>query len=265
MKLFRYSADILPTSIFVALAGLDLYVYSQVDSLPFLTCWMLLMLTPKACICAWNHHHQHVHTFYSDTFNRLLELVYALHTGITTNAWVLHHNLGHHLHYLDQTKDESTWARKDGSTMGTAEYTIKLAITGYWRAYQVGKKHPKFQKGFLSCGALTFALVAALTVYRPVPALLVFLLPMLFGYIATCWHTYYHHAGLHSDNHLEASYNITHRWYNLLTGNLGYHTAHHSKQGLHWSLLPEFHATIAKGIPSELYRKPCIPFKWLPG
>lgn len=83
-----------------------------------LAAWLLLVIDPKACICSWNHHHQHLFTFHQGVLNRLLELSYAFHTGITTNAWVLHHVLGHHVNYLDQTKDESAWKRRDGSTMG---------------------------------------------------------------------------------------------------------------------------------------------------
>ena len=79
-----------------------------------------------------------------------MEVVYTFHTGITTNAWVLHHNLGHHLNYLDQEKDESRWKRLDGTTMGVVEYTIMTALTGYTRGYAVGKRYPKFQRPFLT-------------------------------------------------------------------------------------------------------------------
>jgi fatty acid desaturase len=41
------------------------------------------------------------------------------------------------------------------------------------------------------------------------------------------------------------------RWFNYLTGNLGYHTAHHYKQGLHWSKLPALHDEIVHKIPDE--------------
>ena len=38
--------------------------------------------------------------------------------------------------------------------------------------------------------------------------------------------------------------------YNRMTGNLGYHTAHHSEHGLHWSKLPVLHTELAREIPA---------------
>ena len=143
MKFFRHSQDRLPTALFALLFLADAAVYLLIDTWWLVVAWMLVGLGPKACICAWNHHHQHVPTFIQPWMNRLIELVYAFHTGITTNAWVLHHNLGHHVHYLDQTKDESTWKTPSGRTMKPFEYTVRTALTGYTRAYQVGRKHPK--------------------------------------------------------------------------------------------------------------------------
>ena len=63
---------------------------------------------------------------------------------------------------------------------------------------------------------------------------------MALSLFITAWHTYFHHAGLDTQDDYEASHNIVHKWYNILTGNLGYHTAHHIRGGMHWSKLPEF-------------------------
>lgn len=261
-SVFRYREDRLPVLLISTWFLADVFVYFFVDNIYVIVAWVLLGVFPKACICAWNHHHQHLPTFRNVVLNRILEIIYASHTGITTNAWVLHHNLGHHVNYLDQEKDESGWKDSRGVTMSAFRYTCTIALTGYLRAYRVGRKFPKYQSTFISVGTLVAILLALAIWHRPVQACMVFLLPMLCGYIITCWHTYYHHAGLETENPYEASHNIMHSWYNLCTGNLGYHTAHHVKPGLHWSRLPSFHATIAHKIPSHLFRKPCIPFRW---
>ncbi len=263
-SVFRYEEDRIPVLLFVYFFLADLAVFSYLENRYLVVLWCLLGIGPKVAICAWNHHHQHVPTFRNKYLNRMLEFVYTLHTGITTNTWVLHHNLGHHLHYLDQKKDESGWMRADGTKMGELEYTLKIALTGYTRAWKVGKKHPRYQTGLVKMGTIILAFLAVCLWYNWFNALFVFVIPMAIGYIATCWHTYFHHAGLDTDDHLEASYNIMHKWYNKFTGNLGYHTAHHMKQGLHWSKLPEFHETIKDKIPSHLYRLPAPPVRWLP-
>jgi len=238
-------------------------MYVSVDHVGWLAAYWIFMIIPKGMISAWNHHHQHAFTFRWTPLNRLLELSYALHSGVTTHLWVLHHVFGHHLNYLDQTKDESGWTRADGKQMGMLEYVLTVSGTAYYRAYQVGKRYPKQQRTFLTFTALTFALVGLLVWYRPVPALFLFVLPMICSLMYTVWVTYDHHAGLHTDNPFEGSYNIMNRWFNLLTGNLGYHTAHHYKQGLHWSELPALHDTIKHRIRPEMYRKSTFD-GWLP-
>ena len=258
LQLFRHQEDRLPVLTILALTLVDFILYFTVDSPLFLFLYYLVMIIPKGTICAWNHHHQHLFTFRNNALNRLLELAYALHTGVTTHLWRMHHVLGHHLNFLDQEKDESSWQRKDGSTMGVIEYTLNVALTAYPRGYQVSKKHPKQQKIFITYSLLTLLVVLVLVGYNPVGALFVFVLPMITSLLFTAYVTYEHHSGLDTQNEFEASNNNLNPLYNLLTGNLGYHTAHHHKQGVHWSRLPQLHATIADKIPAHLYRKSVI-------
>ncbi len=261
---FRYKEDRIPIAIFLLYFLVDLGIFFWIQSVWFLAAWFLLGLIPKACICAWNHHHQHVMTFKQPFYNRLLEIVYAFQTGISSHAWVLHHVVGHHTHYLDQTKDESRWKRKNGTTMGMLEYSLNVALTAYPRAFEVGRKFPQKMPVFLGMGFLILALLGLAFWYNWMNALWVFLLPMMASLFLTSQATYKHHSGLDTDNEFEGSYNILHPVFNLCTGNLGYHTAHHVKQGLHWSRLPEYHATIAHKIPSRLYLKAGFPWTLFP-
>ncbi len=253
--MFKNSADRWPVFFILSLSVLDFSLYFLVNNPYVLGVYFYLMIIPKSQICAWNHHHQHAPTFRYTLPNRILEFFYALHTGVTTNLWLLHHVHGHHNNFLDQSKDESRWTRKDGTQMGELEYSLKITATAYYRGYQVGKQHPKEQSNFILYSILSFAIIASLVIYKPAAGILLFVLPMIMGLFMTAWATYEHHAGLDTDNHFEASFNNLNRWYNIFTGNLGYHTAHHYKQGLHWSKLPQLHEKIKENIPEELIRK----------
>ncbi|MEE9445204.1 MAG: fatty acid desaturase [Cocleimonas sp.] len=263
--IFRYKEDRWPVIIILSLSLLDFILYFTVESTALLLSYYLLMIIPKGVISAWNHHHQHLFTFRNTPLNRVLEFFYALHTGVTTHLWRLHHVLGHHLNFLDQEKDESRWKRKNGKKMGVIEYTLNVAITAYPRGYGVGKKHPKQLKPFVIYTAITFLIVAFLLWYKPVAGFFLFALPMVTSLLFTTFVTYDHHSGLDTQNEFEASYNNENTLFNILTGNLGYHTAHHHKMGVHWSRLPNLHETIADKIPAELFRKSILTRVFLRG
>lgn len=255
---FRYSADRIPVSIILTLSGIDFAMYFFVDNLYVLVAYFLLMLLPKWYICSWNHHHQHTPTFRKTPLNRTLEFFYALHTGVTTNLWLLHHVFGHHKNFLNQEKDESRWRRKSGKRMGPIEYTLTVSVTAYYRGYIVGRKYPKHQRNFIVYSIITFMIVALLVWANPISGTLLFVLPMVLGLIGTSFITYDHHSGLSTDNEFEASRNNLSKFHNLISGNLGYHTAHHHKQGLHWSLLPELHEKIKNKIPKNLVKNSTV-------
>ena len=165
--MFKNPADRLPAALVLTANVASFVVYFMVDSPWWLLGFWALMLGPRGAMGAWSHHHQHCFTFRSTALDRVLELGYALQTGITTHLWVLHHVLGHHLHYLDQTKDESRWARRSGVKMGMIEYILSVTSTAYFRAYQVGRKHPRYLPAYVGAIAVTVALVTALVWYRP--------------------------------------------------------------------------------------------------
>lgn len=265
MTIFRNPRDRAPIAIIAGYFALDVAVYFAADSRLFVLAWMVVGIIPKACVCAWNHHHQHVPTFRSRALNRALEFVYGLQTGLVSHGWTLHHVIGHHRNYLDQTRDESRWKTRSGRRMGVLEYSFSVALTAYPRALRVGRRFPRQRGVLVRALVYTSAALAAAFAYDPFNATFVFILPMALSLLITSWATYAHHSGLETDDHFQASHNVLHHWYNVMTGNLGYHTAHHYKCAVHWSDLPALHEQIRHRIPAHCYVEPGIPFCWLDG
>ena len=265
MSIFRQKADQLPITIISLYFALDLVIYFTVENPWFVVTWFLLGIWPKGNICAWNHHHQHYLTFKSPVYNRILEIIFGFQTGITTKVWFLHHVLGHHKNYLDQELDESRWMNKDGSTKSEIGYTLEVGLTSYYRVFKVGLKNRRHLNDVVLMMALQVSLLILLFSYNWFNALFIFLLPMIVGLFLTAWATFDHHSNLDTKNEFEGSRNILDPFYNLMTGNLGYHTAHHVKHGLHWSKLPEYHASIEHLIPAHCYLEVGVPYSWFKG
>lgn len=257
-SILKHKADRGPVAYVVAAFALRLAIWSLAT--PLVCLFSVIPLAVLGMFVApINHHHQHVNSFRSPWLNRLYDLVLALQSGVAPYGWVLHHNLGHHVHYLNQPPhddpDESRWTRPDGSQMSRLEYSIDLLLHHQIDIVRVGLRHPKHFRNFLLMKLPVWGLIGVGLWLRPVETLLVFLLPSFITLFHTIWATYEHHAGCAQDDHLVASLNRENRIYNVLTGNLGLHTAHHKRPGLHWSLLPELHEQIRSDIPEELILK----------
>jgi fatty acid desaturase len=260
MKLFRYKIDRLPVAIFTGIFILDLTLFFTVENRWMVFAYYLMSFWPKANICAWNHHHQHCSTFTKPSLNLLLEIIFGFQTGVTSKGWLLHHNLGHHQTYLDQTKDEAGWKTKSGKTMGPVRYMLEVAGTRYYRSFRVGLRYPKHLNHFVLVMILHVSLLLLGASFNGFNTFFIFLLPMINGLLITSWANHSQHAGLDTQNDYEASRNIMDPTFNLLTGNLGYHTSHHINQGLHWSKLPQHHATIKHLIPASCYVNAGFPY-----
>jgi fatty acid desaturase len=262
-KNFNYYADRGPVTLFLGLFCIDLIVFSLNLPLGINIVYAFIAFFPKAMITAWNHHHQHVSTFKSPVLNMALEVMYAFQTGVLPNGWVLHHNLGHHPNYLKGSEDESAWITRGGRKMGELEYTLRVGCMAYVLIIRnIFRFDFKYGLRFLVGLVLTGLAFYGLWIVNPQSAVVLFLFPAIGALFGTVWFTYKHHAGLYTSMAEEASWNTVDPFYNKLTGNLGYHTAHHISCGTHWSKLPDLHTRIAHKIPSHLYREPGFPFNF---
>lgn len=254
MRFLRHKIDRWPVGIIIFTSLIDFVIYFVVDDLKIIVAYWLLVLPVKAKLSAFNHHHQHLFTFMQKPLNRCLEFLYALHTGATTNLWVLHHVLGHHAKYLDQPNDPSRWKDQSGSQMNVLKYSFQVFFTAYPRAFEIGQSYQRFRKDFVRYSFLVLVFVSVLTFFKPFHALFLFIFPMITSLFLTSMATYGHHSGLDVNDHFHASKNNLGKIYNWSNGNLGYHTAHHYRQAVHWSKLPELHKNIESEIPIDLIK-----------
>lgn len=252
-KLIPYPADAWAVLLIVATFAGQLALYLFVNDVRWLAAGAFALVPFSLSVVAYNHNHMHVRTFTNAPLNRLLELLIFLETGSSPFSGTLNHIVGHHASYDKPELDTLNWRRRDGSTMGRHEFAIRCLLWHYPSCFVLGRKNPRLMSEFLVYLVLGGACLAALLVYRPVPALIVFVAPMLLMLYALKWSAYAHHSDLPYGDDYTASRTHTGQFYNWFTWNAGYHAAHHFKQALHWTLLPEYHqGTLASKIPSEL-------------
>jgi fatty acid desaturase len=90
---------------------------------------------------------------------------------------------------------------------------------------------------------------------RPLETLLYVLVPVLVGQWGIIAINHVQHVGCDPDSEFAHSRNFTGRFANWWFLNNGYHTAHHARPDVHWSLLPELHERMRPRIRPELERR----------
>lgn len=251
-RLYRYREDILPSAIVLGVFGLQLYTFFFVDSLVAVAAVMLGLLAFSAMPGSISHNHHHVPTFRQAWLNRPYEVILFLETGVLPFAWTLHHNLGHHKDYLDQDKDPANWRLPDGRVMSRIRYDVVGALRIYPEIARIGRDYPELFRRFKRWSAVALAVLGVFVLLDPVKALLLFVAPMPIMYLGLMDNTYMQHSDLDLRSELTASRNTTSRLYNLISWNLGFHTAHHMKPHVHWSRLPGLYASLERQIPAGL-------------
>lgn len=265
MEILRHRADRWTVAYTAMVLAVQLALFFLVGDRRLQVLLVVLFQPVQAVAIACNHYQHHRPVFRRRLPNRLYELVLFLQTGMPPYLITLHHNLGHHRHYLEPEHDTLRWQRGDGSMRSLAECLWHNTVGHLTWTVRIGHRFPRIYrrlKWMTLAGGLPLAALAALD---PAATLIVFLLPMTAALANVARLGYQQHAGLDLGDHLTASRNVESRLYNLLTFNSGYHTAHHLRPGVHWSDLPALHREIRAGIPPELRHHPGMPGAGSPG
>lgn len=252
MQIFKRSEDHRPVGLVVLFFLYQLSIFFWVDNL-----WLALLLIAvphyvmQIPIVSAAHAAIHTPMFYARWPDFVLGLIYSLEVGYTRHCFKLDHVL-HHRYYLDPAKDtnSSLW---HGKVVGRFRYSFYNLFTVYPRTFGFARnKSAHVLRSYLLEVAVMLVALAVFTAIDPAKTLVVFGYAMVLGLYGTYYWSHHEHAGLLADNHLHASRNYINPFYNWLASNVGYHTAHHMKPGMHWADLPAYHEQIKDQIPPEL-------------
>lgn len=253
--ILKYKVDIWPVSIVALAFALSL--------LPLLVEMPLWVAAPFWVFVLWvrthtpfaQHNQGHLPVFNSKTLNHIYDAFLTQTTGYPTALWELHHNRGHHRHFLNPERDVARIVHLDtGKTMSRWWYALQGNLTIHRDSVIIGinegKEGKKTLLGKLAGEIVVQTIVTAgLIALNPVMAIAFFVVPNMLGAWFIWWESYPHHLEVPTQNIYDASVTIECEKYNRNTFNIGHHTAHHEKPTMHWSLLPERTAAIRSRIP----------------
>lgn len=214
-------------------------------------------LVPATCVlafiaCVIKHNHIHCRTFTNEYWNRAFEHILGFCTGQSTSSIIPIHNERHHAqNHSDEDCVRSSLVnfRKNWLNL------LAFPCVAVWKVYQVKSADMhrwQIEKAALyrrarweRCAVLGF--VGVLLVLNWRATLLYFGVPWLFGHWGIVAINLLQHQDCDHHSEFDHSRNVTGRFINWLFLNNGFHTAHHLRPALHWSLLPDFHRKHIEG------------------
>lgn len=196
------------------------------------------------------HNHLHKGIFKSKTLNRLFRCVLSFGALYPASANVASHNLVHH-HFDDDGQPD--WAASENVSFrwhllnlihfpNVAGPNTFAGVSRWART----TRQKDFRGQYVLEQVFAFGLTGALLVWDFWPALFFVVLPQLWGARGILRINLIQHDGCDTTSEWNHSRNFVGRAFNWVMCNNGYHTIHHNRAGLHWSVLADAHEREAK-------------------
>ncbi|MDQ3037323.1 MAG: fatty acid desaturase [Myxococcota bacterium] len=196
------------------------------------------------------HNHLHKGIFKSKTLNRAFRAVLSFGNLYAASANIASHNLVHH-HFDDDGQPD--WADPHwvtGEGVAFRWHLLNLihfpnvagpnTFAGVSRWAKITRQRD-FRRQYVLEQIVAFGLTAALLAYDFWTALFFLVIPQLWGARGILRINLIQHDGCDTGSEWNHSRNFVGRVFNWIMCNNGYHTIHHNRAGLHWSVLDEVH------------------------
>ena len=236
--------------------------------------WPVILLTVAAAsvfsfFCAVIVHNTiHSPIFRSRTVNRIFQHFLSFSYGHPVSAFVPGHNFSHHKH-TQTTKDvmRTTKMRYKWNflnqllffhTMGGDIISSELRFVK-----NMYKEKPVWFRQYLAEAIVFFGSQIVLAIIDWEKFLLFVFIPHQYAVWGIVGVNFWQHDGCDMNHRYNHSRNFTGKFLNYVAFNNGYHGMHHNRPGLHWSLLPEWHAKyIRPYLHPNLEQKSLTAYLW---
>lgn len=245
--ILRYKAD-RRTLFFVALyfitASLS-YIYFPKQWYLMIPVVILNCLLSFACAIII-HNTIHVPIFKKKIWNKVFQVVLSFTYGHSVSAFVSGHNFSHHKH-TQTTKDRTrtTKMRFKWNFLNQLLFFFVVAPgivkdENDFAKYMYQEKRAWFWQYVLEL-VLVVSTKVVLVILNPFVGILVLVIPHLYAVWGILGTNYWQHDGCDETHEYNHTRNFNNDFLNYFFFNNGYHSAHHDKPNLHWSLLPKYH------------------------
>ena len=191
------------------------------------------------------HNHLHKGIFRSKRMNRIFRGVLSFGALYPASANVASHNLVHH-HFDDDGQPD--WAAPDNvsfrwNLLNLIHFPNVVGpntFNGVSR-WALTTRQKDFRRQYLIEQVFAFGLTGVLFAFDFWTTLFFVLIPQLWGARGILRINLIQHDGCDITSEWNHSRNFVGRAFNWVMCNNGYHTIHHNRAGLHWSVLAQMH------------------------
>lgn len=196
------------------------------------------------CIVAHNHMHQPI--FHGRFWNRVFQLLLMFGSGQPPTGIVTAHNERHHVHpdsehdFVRTSLVDSRWNFINLMTFPflsvAAMIREKPNDLSRWKMTR-----PQLYRQAVLERLIFYVTLTVLVILDWRSTLLFLMTPWLGAQLVLVGVNLLQHQDCDTASEYDHSRNVTGLFVNWILLNNGYHTAHHLRPSLHWSLLPNFH------------------------
>lgn len=212
------------------------------------------------------HNTIHAPIFKKRKWNKVFQVILSFTYGHSVSAFVPGHNFSHHKHtqgLKDQVRTDKLRFRWNFLNQALFFFVLMPAIVRDENRFAAAmrKQKPAWFWQYALEMVLVVGTKITLVLLNPINGILVLVIPHLYAAWGIVGTNFWQHDGCDPNHPYNHTRNFTNKWLNYVAFNNGFHSAHHNKANLHWSLLPEYHEKyVAPNIHPNLNQKYLLPY-----